>query len=95
MFNLQQKIDTLVDMVHQIYLGYSNWLNFKLGRLPEVQVLKHDIKAKLCTKECPLRGRYLGVQVCDINKTYTGRRGCGCVIEAKLWSDSLCPLNKF
>ena len=95
MLNLQQRLNTLVDMVHQIYLGYSNWINYKLDRLPEAEILTHHAKNKLCTKECPLRGKYLGVQVCDINKTHGGRRGCGCVIEAKLWSDSLCPLNKF
>lgn len=95
MHRWMQIIQDFKEKLNDIFWGYLNLLNSKLGRLPEADVLKHDIKAKLCTKECPLRGKYLGVQVCDINKTYTGRRGCGCVIEAKLWSDSLCPLNKF
>ena len=80
----------------EIYYGYKWLILSKFGYWDKDIKAERDRKAKICTEACPLRGKYLGiVPMCDMNKAHEGEQGCGCVIEAKLWSDSECPLGKF
>ena len=76
-------------------IGYTNLLFYKLGLLEEEVVISYNQKKKLCTKDCPLKSHLFGIEYCDWRKEYNGEFGCGCIIEAKLFSDSPCPLNKF
>jgi hypothetical protein len=95
MWNLQQKIEDFESLLKEIVNGYLNLINARLGRLPVEEVIKHDLKALACNPTCPLYGKMLGIPVCDIRKRHGIYRGCGCVREAKLWSDSPCPLKRF
>lgn len=95
MSSLSGKIEDIKDQISEIYIGYSNLIQYKLGRFDEEDTLGYQKKKKICTKDCPLQSSFLGIKYCDPMKEYNGERGCGCVIEAKLWSDSPCPLDKF
>lgn len=95
MFTMQQKIINLKDQILEIYIGYKNLILYKLDRFEEEDTLGYKRKKKICTIDCPLQSSILGVAYCDPMKEHNNERGCGCIIEAKLWSDSPCPLNKF
>jgi hypothetical protein len=82
-------------LLNDIFMGYYNYWRAVFNLINEDEIEKHDIKADICTKACPLQGKMFGVTVCDFRKEHDGERGCGCVISAKLWSDSPCPLGKF
>lgn len=87
--------DNLFDQLSEIYTGYSNLILYKLNRFEEEDTLEYKRKKVICTKDCPLQSSFCGIKYCDPMKEYDDERGCGCIIEAKLWSDSPCPLNKF
>lgn len=94
-----QLID-IYNLLYNIFIGYYNWCLSYFDLMDELEVEKYNKKASLCTSECPLRGKVFGVTVCDARKSTVGLdgydvEGCGCVISAKLWSDSPCPLGKF
>ena len=102
MWNLQQKVEIAFEQIKafqetlkEIVNGYSNLINARLGRLPVEEVIVHDIKALECNSTCPLYGKILEIPVCDARKKHGIYRGCGCVREAKLWSNSPCPLKRF
>ena len=82
-------------LLNDIFTGYYNYWLAVFNLIDEEEIEKHDKKADICTSTCPLRGKIFGVTVCDFRKEHEGERGCGCVISAKLWSDSVCPLGKF
>lgn len=82
-------------MLGDVYTGYYNLFASSFRYISDEEIEKHDNKAKLCNNECPLRGKLLGITVCDLRKEHDGINGCGCVRKAKLWSDSPCPLGKF
>lgn len=90
-----QKIINLKDQILEIYIGYKNLILYKLNRFEEEDTLEYKRKKNICTKDCPLQSSFCGIAYCDPTKEYDDERGCGCIIEAKLWSDSPCPLNKF
>jgi hypothetical protein len=79
----------------EIYNGYKNLLYYKLGFFQESDCVEYKDKKKVCNKDCPLYSSILGVGYCNPAKTHEGENGCGCIIEAKLWSESPCPLGKF
>lgn len=87
--------DNLFDNLFEIYIGYKNLILYKLNRFEEEDTLEYKRKKKICTKDCPLQSSFCSITYCDPKKEHDDERGCGCVIEAKLWSDSPCPLNKF
>lgn len=87
--------DNLFDNLFEIYIGYKNLILYKLNRFDEEDALEYKRKKKICTKDCPLQSSFCGIAYCDPTKEHDDERGCGCIIEAKLWSDSPCPLNKF
>jgi hypothetical protein len=95
MFTMWQKIINLKDQIIEIYIGYKNLVLYKLNRFEEEDTLEYKRKKTICTKDCPLQSSFCGISYCDPMKEHEGERGCGCIIEAKLWSDSPCPLNKF
>ena len=82
-------------MLGDIYTGYYNFIASVFGFISDEEIEKHDIKAELCNKECPLQGKIFGITVCDFRKEHNGVNGCSCVVKSKLWSDSSCPLGKF
>ncbi len=78
-----------------IIVGYSNLFRYRvLNNISDEYVDEYKRKKAIC-KECPLRGRMLGIPVCSTKKEVNGVTGCGCIEEAKLFSDSPCPLDKF
>lgn len=87
--------DNLFDNLFEIYIGYKNLILYKLNRFEEEDTLEYKRKKKICIKDCPLQSSFCGIAYCDPTKEHDDERGCGCIIEAKLWSDSPCPLNKF
>ena len=89
------KLENLRDTFHEIYIGYKNLIYYKLGLFERIDTLEYKRKVKICTNDCPLQSSLCGIKYCDPLKEYNGERGCGCIIEAKLWSDSPCPLEKF
>ena len=92
---MQQKIINLRDNLLEIYIGYKNLILYKLNRFEEEDTIEYQRKKKLCTKTCSLKSSILGVEYCDLKKESDGEYGCGCIIAAKLWSNSPCPLGKF
>jgi hypothetical protein len=87
--------ENLFDQLLEIYIGYKNLILYKLNRFDEEDTLEYKRKKKICTKDCPLHSSFFGIGYCDPMKEHDGERGCGCIEEAKLWSDSPCPLNRF
>ena len=92
---IKSKFDNLKDTLHEIYIGYKNIIYYKLGLFERIDTLEYKRKKRICTKDCPLQSSFCGISYCDPMKEQDGEQGCGCIIEAKLWSDSPCPLNKF
>lgn len=90
-----EKVINLKDQIIEIYIGYKNLILYKLNRFEEEDTLEYKRKKKICTKDCPLQSSFCGIAYCDPTKEHDDELGCGCIIEAKLWSDSPCPLNKF
>ena len=84
-----------MQQIKDIFIGYTNLIKSWFGLFePETKALR-DKRKSICTSDCPLSGKFLGVGYCDPMKTYENKRGCGCIKEAKFWSDSPCPLGKF
>jgi hypothetical protein len=83
------------ELIGNVFTGYYNFWLATFNLIDNDEIDKHDIKAKICTSDCPLQGKLFGVTVCDFRKEHDGINGCGCVRSAKLWSDSVCPLGKF
>lgn len=78
----------------EIKVGYTNLILYKLGLFTPEHVKPYKDKLAIC-EGCPLSGMKFGLKVCDNNNTYQGVEGCGCVLAAKLWSDSPCPRELF
>lgn len=82
-------------MFHAIVVGYTNLFRYRvLNNIDDESVASYLQKKVICG-ECPIKGRFLGIPVCSHKKSLNGVHGCGCVLEAKLFSDSPCPLDKF
>ena len=82
-------------MFHAIVVGYTNLFRYRvLDNIDDESVESYLQKKQICGT-CPIRGRFLGIPVCSHKKSLNGVHGCGCVLEAKLFSDSPCPLDKF
>jgi len=81
--------------INEIYTGYKNLFFYKLGFFHEEHCTEYKEKKKVCNKDCPLHSSLFGIGYCDPTKTHDGENGCGCILEAKLWSESPCPLGKF
>ena len=95
MQDLWEKVTNVTDNIQQIYIGYKNLIQYRLGMFEESDIAEYKRKKVICNKDCPLQSSILGVAFCDPRKNYYGESGCGCIIEAKLWSESPCPLEKF
>lgn len=85
------KVGEIWRILGDIATGWYNYWLAIFNRIEQEEIDKHDAKALICTKECPLRGKILGASVCDARKEFDGVSGCGCIINLKLWSDSPCP----
>lgn len=88
-------LDLWKEKIEEIYVGYKNLLFYKLGKFDEADCIEYKRKKSICNQSCPLHSKLLGISYCNPRKEFDGENGCGCIIEAKLWSDSPCPLNKF
>ena len=95
MSSLSGKIENIAEQISEIYTGYTTLIQYKLGRFDEDDTLEYKKKKKICNKHCPLQSSFFGIAYCDPMKEKDDARGCGCIIEAKLWSDSPCPMEKF
>jgi hypothetical protein len=82
-------------LIEEIYIGWSNYFEWLLGMQSQEAVANYKAKKKVCNKDCPLHTMVLGTGICDPTKTHDKAWGCGCVLVAKRWSDSECPLGKF
>jgi hypothetical protein len=78
----------------EIRVGYYNLLLYKLGMFTAEYVKPYEDKLEIC-EGCPLSGKRFGLEICDNRESYQGIEGCGCVLAAKLWSDSPCPRELF
>ena len=83
------------EKIEEIYIGYKNLLLYRLGVYDESDCAGYERKKSICNQSCQLHSKLWGISYCDPRKEINGETGCGCIIEAKLWSDSPCPLNKF
>ena len=88
-------LDLWKEKIEEIYIGYKNLLLYKFGKFDESDCVEYKRKKSICNQSCPLHSKLLGISYCNPRKEFGGENGCGCIIEAKLWSDSPCPLNKF
>lgn len=82
------------DTLPQIYIGWRNLILFRFGYVDAQEQEVFLWKKTVCNKSCPLYKDGI-VSFCSTKKEHDGINGCGCVIDAKLWSDSPCPLGKF
>ena len=80
--------------LNEIRIGYTNLFLYKIGMFAPEYVEPYLYKRKFC-EECPIQSKIMGIAYCDPNKEVDGEYGCGCVRDAKIWSDSECPLGKF
>lgn len=94
-FDCQETFYKIKEIASAIYVGYKNLILYKLGMFEEEDTVEYKEKLKVCNRSCPLYAKHIGVAFCSTSKEYEGERGCGCVLAAKLWSDSPCPLDKF
>lgn len=92
---LKDDFDSLINTVKDIFDGYKNMMLAKIGLIDENSIIKYEEKAEFCNKNCPLFEVRFGLGFCSSRKEFEGIIGCGCIREAKLWSDSQCPMGKF
>jgi len=94
LIDIQQWYREFMGMVHAIIVGYTNLFRCRvLNNIDDESVAEYLRKKEFC-KVCPLRSSGV-IKFCSHKKSLNGVYGCGCVLEAKLFSDSPCPLDKF